>query len=120
MRGLRDTTIILLMFDTAARIQELLDLTPADIDTTVGRGRVTLTGKGRKTQGLETTPSRRGQYSLAVDSRFTLAGWTALVIRSSPLCPVQVGPLPLLIGELAKPRLRLCHTDTVSRVAAPL
>lgn len=50
--GLRDTTIILLIFDTAARIQEILDLTPADIDTTPGRGRVTLTGKGHKTRTI--------------------------------------------------------------------
>ena len=49
-RGLRDTTIILLTFDAAARIQEVLDLALADIDTTPGRGRVTLTGKGRKTR----------------------------------------------------------------------
>jgi integrase/recombinase XerD len=49
-RGVRDTTIILLLFDAAARIQEVLDLTLADIDTTAGHGRVTLTGKGRKTR----------------------------------------------------------------------
>ena len=49
-RGLRDTTIILLLFDAAARVQEVLDLTPADIDTTPGAGRVTLTGKGPKTR----------------------------------------------------------------------
>ena len=49
-RGLRDTIIILLIFDAAARVQEVLDLTPADIDTTPGAGRVTLTGKGRKTR----------------------------------------------------------------------
>ena len=49
-RGLRDTTIILLIFDAAARIQEVLDLTPADIDTTPGCGRVTLTGKGQKSR----------------------------------------------------------------------
>jgi integrase/recombinase XerD len=51
-RGLRDTTIILLLFDAAARVQELLDLTIADIDTTAGRGRITLTGKGRKTRTI--------------------------------------------------------------------
>jgi len=51
-RGLRDTTIILLIFDAAARIQEVLDLTPADIDTTPGFGRVTLTGKGQKTRTI--------------------------------------------------------------------
>lgn len=50
IRGLRDTTIILLVFDAAARVQEVLDLTRADIDTTPGRGRVTLTGKGRKSR----------------------------------------------------------------------
>jgi integrase/recombinase XerD len=49
-RGLRDTTLILLLFDAAARIQEVLDLTPADIDTTAGAGRVTLTGKGHRTR----------------------------------------------------------------------
>jgi integrase/recombinase XerD len=49
-RGRRDTTLILLTFDAAARIQEILDLTPADIDTTVGASRVTLTGKGRKSR----------------------------------------------------------------------
>lgn len=51
-RGVRDTTIILLMFDTASRIQELLDLTIADIETTPGRGRVTVTGKGHKTRAI--------------------------------------------------------------------
>jgi integrase/recombinase XerD len=48
--GLRDTTIILLLFDAAARIQEILDLTLADVNTTPGSGRVTLTGKGHKTR----------------------------------------------------------------------
>jgi site-specific recombinase XerD len=42
--------MILLMFDAAARVQEILDLTVADIDTHPERGRVTLTGKGRKTR----------------------------------------------------------------------
>src|SRR5665811_511712 len=51
-RGHSHTTIILLIFDAAARIQEILDLTPADIDTTPGCGRVTLTGKGRKTRTI--------------------------------------------------------------------
>lgn len=49
-RGLRDTTIILLLFDAAARVQEILDLTPHDVDTLAGGGRVTLIGKGRKTR----------------------------------------------------------------------
>jgi integrase/recombinase XerD len=51
-RNIRDTTMILLMFDAAARVQEVLDLTVADIDTTPGAGRVTLTGKGRKTRAV--------------------------------------------------------------------
>ena len=49
-RGVRDTVMILLLFDTAARVQELLDLTVADIDTTPGHGHLALTGKGRKTR----------------------------------------------------------------------
>ncbi|MBB1049418.1 tyrosine-type recombinase/integrase [Dietzia cercidiphylli] len=68
LRGLRDTMIILLLFDTAARIQELLDLTPADIDTTAGRGRVTLIGKGRKTRTvpiMDTTGGHLDQYLAA-------------------------------------------------------
>lgn len=48
--GLRDTTLILLLFDTAARIQEVLDLTLADVNTTPGSGQVTFTGKRRKTR----------------------------------------------------------------------
>ena len=48
--GLRDTTMILLFFDAAARMQEVLDLTLGDVDTTPGSGQVTLTGKGRKTR----------------------------------------------------------------------
>lgn len=51
-RGLRDTTIILLLFDAAARIQELLDLTPADVITAPGHACVTLTGKGSKTRAV--------------------------------------------------------------------
>lgn len=50
--GLRDTTLILLLFDAAARIQEVLDMTLADVNTTQGSGQVTLTGKGRKTRTL--------------------------------------------------------------------
>ena len=49
-QGLRDTTMILLLFDAAARIQEVLDLTIEDVNTTPGSGQVTLTGKGRKTR----------------------------------------------------------------------
>ncbi|NVN00534.1 tyrosine-type recombinase/integrase [Arthrobacter sp. SDTb3-6] len=52
LQGLRDTTMILLLFDAAARIQEVLDLTLADVNTTPGSGQVTLTGKGRKTRTL--------------------------------------------------------------------
>ncbi|WP_449373456.1 tyrosine-type recombinase/integrase [Arthrobacter psychrolactophilus] len=52
LRGLRDTTMILLLFDAAARIQEILDLTVANVTTTAGSGQVTLTGKGRKTRTL--------------------------------------------------------------------
>ncbi len=44
--------MILLIFDAAARVQEVLDLTVADIDTIPGCGRVTLTGKGRKTRAI--------------------------------------------------------------------
>lgn len=51
-RGLRDTTMILLLFDAAARIQEVLDLTVTDVITTAGSGQVTLTGKGQKTRTL--------------------------------------------------------------------
>lgn len=51
-RAARDTTIILLMFDTACRVQELLDLSTADVDTTPGHGHVTVTGKGRKTRTI--------------------------------------------------------------------
>ncbi len=49
-RGVRDTALILLTFDAAARIQEVLDLAVGDIDTTPGRGTVTVTGKGQKTR----------------------------------------------------------------------
>ena len=49
-RAVRDTTMILLMFDAAARIQEILDLSVGDIDTTPGRAAVTITGKGQKTR----------------------------------------------------------------------
>lgn len=51
-RGVRDTTIVLLLFDTASRVQELLDLTIGDVDTSSGRGRVTVTGKGHKTRTI--------------------------------------------------------------------
>lgn len=49
-RAVRDTTLILLTFDTAARVQEVLDLSLSDINLTPGRGTVTLTGKGHKTR----------------------------------------------------------------------
>jgi len=65
-RGLRDTTIILVLFDTAARIQELLDLRHADIDTTPGRGTVTVTGKGHKTRTvpiMDKTSRHLDQYT---------------------------------------------------------
>ncbi|MDQ2765100.1 MAG: site-specific integrase, partial [Pseudomonadota bacterium] len=49
-RGVRDTALILLTFDAAARVQEVLDLAVGDIDTTPGRGTVAVTGKGQKTR----------------------------------------------------------------------
>lgn len=67
-RGLRDTTIILLLFDSAARIQELLDLTPGDIETAADQGRVTLTGKGRRTRTvpiMDTTGGHLDHYAAA-------------------------------------------------------
>jgi site-specific recombinase XerD len=70
-RGVRDTTIILLLFDVAARIQEVLDLTIADIDTTPGHGRVTLTGKGRRTRTvpiMDKTGRHLDQYLRALHS----------------------------------------------------
>ena len=48
--GVRDTTMILTLFDTAARVQELLDLQIVDVDTAPGAGRARLTGKGDKTR----------------------------------------------------------------------
>src|SRR5699024_4945720 len=51
-RGVRDTTLMLLMFDAAARVQELLDLTLTDISTAPGHGSVTLTGKGNKVRTI--------------------------------------------------------------------
>jgi site-specific recombinase XerD len=49
-RGIRDTTLILLIFDAAARVQEVLDLTVGDVNTTPRRGTLTITGKGQKTR----------------------------------------------------------------------
>src|SRR5699024_6349554 len=63
--GLRDTTMILLLFDTAARIQEVLDLRLGDVDATPGSGQITLTGKGHKTRTLpimDTTGRHLQQY----------------------------------------------------------
>lgn len=63
--GLRDTTMILLLFDTAARIQEILDLRLGDVDTTPANGQITLTGKGHKTRTLpimDTTGRHLQQY----------------------------------------------------------
>ena len=68
LQGLRDTTIILLLFDAAARVQEALDLTLADLDTTPGHGRVILTGKGRKTRAvpiMDKTGRHLDQYTNA-------------------------------------------------------
>ena len=70
-RGLRDTTLILLLFDTAARIQEVLDLQIADITTTPGRGTVTVTGKGGKTRVIpimDKTGRHLDQYASAFHS----------------------------------------------------
>lgn len=67
-RGVRDTALILVLFDTAARIQEVLDLTPADVDTEAGRGQVTVTGKGRRTRTvpiMDKTGRHLDQYVLA-------------------------------------------------------
>jgi len=49
-RDVRDTTLILLIFDAAARVQEILDLSVGDIDTTPSRATVIITGKGHKTR----------------------------------------------------------------------
>jgi site-specific recombinase XerD len=48
--GIRDTAMVLLLFDSAARVQELLDLTVTDICVEPDSGHVWLTGKGDKTR----------------------------------------------------------------------
>lgn len=65
IQGLRDTTLILVLFDAAARVQEVLDLTCVDIDTTTGSGQVTLHGKRQRTRTvpiMDTTGGHLRQY----------------------------------------------------------
>ncbi|MDR3106693.1 MAG: site-specific integrase [Bifidobacteriaceae bacterium] len=50
--GVKDTTMILTLSDTAARVQELLDLKVGDMDTPPGAGRAWLTGKDDKTRTI--------------------------------------------------------------------
>jgi site-specific recombinase XerD len=51
-KGLRDAMLLILLYDTAARITELLTLETNDIRTDLNTPYVTLTGKGGKTRAV--------------------------------------------------------------------
>ncbi|MBK6764426.1 MAG: site-specific integrase [Micrococcales bacterium] len=104
-RGLRDTTMILLLFDTAARIQEVLDLRIADIATTPGRATVTVTGKGNKTRTIpimDKTARHLDQYT-AVFHPGTPAPETLLffTIRGGKHQPMSQDNLTWLLNKHA-------------------
>lgn len=60
--GLRDTLLILLMVDAAARTREILDIYPADSVATPGSSAVTLTGKGQKTRTVPIMDNKTGRH----------------------------------------------------------
>lgn len=104
-RNIRDTTMILLMFDTAARVQEILDLTVADIDTTPGAGRVTLTGKGRKTRVvpiMDKTGRHLNQYlNLFHGDRRDVDGLLFFTVRSGQRYPMSQDNVSYLLNKHA-------------------
>ena len=57
VHAIRDTFFLILLFDTAARVQELLDLTIGDFTLDTRHPGVHLTGKGRKTRYLPVADS---------------------------------------------------------------
>lgn len=50
--GLRDATMLSLLYDSAARVQEFIDLSKGDICVSPTSAMLTLTGKGRKTRQI--------------------------------------------------------------------
>ena len=104
-RGLRDTTMILLLFDTAARIQEVLDLRIADVTTKAGQATVTVTGKGNKTRTIpimDKTGRHLDQYT-AVFHTGTPAPGTLLffTIRGGKHQPMSQDNLTWLLNKHA-------------------
>ena len=72
--GRRDLTILSLLYDTSARVQELIDLVPSDIRFNAP-AIISLTGKGRKTRKmppLQNTATMLNHY--VVENRLLLAG----------------------------------------------
>jgi len=67
---IRDTFMLVLMFDTAARIQEVLDLTIADVITGPREQGVYLTGKGNKTRYVPITGTTVGHYQAHLKASF--------------------------------------------------
>ena len=57
-QGRRDATLLATLYDSAARVQEIADLTVRDIRLT-DPPIVALTGKGRKTRHVRSTPTQR-------------------------------------------------------------
>jgi len=67
---IRDTFMLVLMFDTAARVQEILDLTIADVVTSPRERGVYLTGKGHKTRYVPITETTAGHYQAHIKASF--------------------------------------------------
>lgn len=63
--GLRDMVFLSLMYDTAARCQEMVDLKLSDIDLT--KGCVYITGKGDKTRVVPIMPKTSEHIRLYID-----------------------------------------------------
>lgn len=111
-RNIRDTTMILLMFDTAARVQEILDLTVADVDTTPEAGRVTLTGKGQKTRVvpiMDKTGRHLEQYlALFHAARRDLHGLLFFTARCGQRYPMSQDNVSYLLNKHAVAARALC------------
>ncbi len=111
-RNVRDTTMILLMFDAAARVQEVLDLTVADIDTALGAGRVTLTGKGRKTRVvpiMDKTGRHLDQYlTLFHGDRHDADAVLFFTIRSGRRYPMSQDNVAFLLNKHAAAARATC------------
>ncbi|MGN9031368.1 tyrosine-type recombinase/integrase [Lachnospiraceae bacterium HCP1S3_B1] len=80
--GVRDRAILILLYDTAVRISELLNIRLCDIAMESKYPNIFITGKGNKERTIQLTAKAVEHLAPLDDGDFTMRAWQEYVLLS--------------------------------------